>query len=112
MPRGLVPLGSTRGSGVRSVQADLPMARHPKTECLPPLLISERPVVRSFVLFLILYTSSVDEAMLIGSALCKDHLFLYQNENSVYRHQPFYQVQHRLWSEVREPLTNTGCVFL
>lgn len=83
VPRGLIPLGSTRDNRVRSVQADLPMAHHPKTERLPRLLISERPVVRSFVLYLIPYTSSVDEGMLIGSALCKDHLFLYQNENSI-----------------------------
>lgn len=42
------------------------------------------------MLSLILYTSSVDEDMLIGSALCQDHLFLYQNENSMYWHQAFY----------------------
>lgn len=64
------------------------------------------------MLSLILYTYSVDKAMLIGSALCQDNLFLYQNENSMYWHQPFYQVQHGLWSEVREPLTNIGGTFL
>lgn len=42
------------------------------------------------MLSLIPYTSSVDEAVLIPSALCRDCLFPYQSENGRYWHQPFY----------------------
>lgn len=95
MPQGLAPVGLYGQSPAVSRRASKGISAQ---DCALEAL-TERPVVRRLVLSLLPCTSSMDEALLIQSALCNDYLFPYRSENNMYGHQPFYLAA--TWAAVR-----------